>query len=91
MHSSHHARVRCQQRGIPPLVVDLLLEFGSREQAGAGTSKVFLDKSARRRVKAYAGALAGVIEEHLDVYLVVNDADDVLVTATHRLERIRRH
>lgn len=91
MHSSRHARARCQQRGIPPLVVDLLLEFGSRERAGAGMTRVFLDKGARRRVKAYAGTLAGVLEQHLDVYLVVNDADDVLVTAAHRLERIRRH
>lgn len=91
MYSSRHARIRCQQRGIPPLVVDLLLQFGTRERASTGTSKVFLDKGGRRRVKAYAGALASQLEDHLDVYLVVNDAGDVLVTAAHRLERIRRH
>lgn len=90
MHRTHHAEARCQQRGIPPLVIDLLLQFGTCEPAGTGARKVFFDKPAKRRVKAYAGPIASLLDEHLDVYLVVNDTDTV-ITAAHRFDRIRRH
>lgn len=58
MEIKHHAKVRAQQRGIPPIVVDLLMRLGQRETAGDGLSKVFMDSSARRKVCAYAGQLA---------------------------------
>lgn len=90
MHLSQHATRRSQQRAIPPMVIDLLLEFGSSEPAGDGASKVFFDKTARRRLKTYAGTLSGIINEHLDVYVVV-DADNKVITAAHLTERIRRH
>lgn len=90
MHTTHHAAVRIQQRAIPPLVVDLLLEFGSSEPSGDGTSKLYFDKPARRKVKNYAGPLAGYLEQHLDVYAVVG-ADEKVITVAHRLDRIRRH
>lgn len=86
---SRHAVVRQQQRGIPPLVLDLLLQFGSEEAAAGGVSKVFFDKKARRRVEAYAGPLAQSLREHLDVYAVVGQHHQV-ITVGHRLDRIRR-
>lgn len=90
MNTSKHAKIRSQQRGIAPLVIDLLLKFGSEEPAGAGASKVFFDKRARRRVKSYAGPLAAVIDDYLDVYAVVA-ADNTVITTAHLTERIRRH
>lgn len=90
MHTSHHAAARLQQRAIPPLLVDLLLEFGASVPSGDGTSKYYFDKSAKRRVKAYAGPIARVLNEHLDVYAVVTD-DAKVITVGHRYERIRRH
>lgn len=90
MKKSHHAEVRSQQRGIPPILIDLLLEFGVIEPAGSGATKVFFDKRARRRVQSYAGHLAGVLDEHLDVYAVVS-SDNEVITVAHRTERIRRH
>ena len=83
---SRHAQVRSQQRAIPELMIDLLLQFGSSERAGAGVSKVFFDKTSRRRVKAYAGPLASLLEEHLDVYAVVSD-DMTVITTGHRTMR----
>ncbi len=83
---SRHAQVRSQQRAIPELMIDLLLQFGSCERAGAGVSKVFFDKTSRRRVKAYAGPLASLLEEHLDVYAVVSD-DMTVITTGHRTMR----
>lgn len=90
MNTSHHAETRIQQRAIPKLIIDLLLEFGASEPAGRGTSKVFFDKSARRKVKAYAGALSKMLEEHLNIYAVVGD-DEKVITVGHRFERIHRH
>lgn len=90
MRTSQHANIRCQQRAIAPMVIDLLLQFGTNEPAGNGASKVFFDKAARRRVKKYAGPLAGLLEEHLDVYAVVG-SDSKVITVAHRIERIHRH
>lgn len=62
MLNTKHAACRLQQRGISQMVVDLLLQFGRSEPSGSGTSKFFFDKHSRRKVKAYAGPLAGMLE-----------------------------
>jgi hypothetical protein len=90
MDATRHASIRAQQRAIPPLVVDLLLQFGHRERAGDGAYKVYLDKLSRRRLDAHAGAVSRALNEHLDVYLIVG-ADERVVTMGHRSERIRRN
>jgi hypothetical protein len=88
--ASLHAHVRAQQRAIPPILIHLLLEFGATEPSAGGTRKVFFDKRARRRVGTYAGPLAAMLEEHLDVYAILGEHDRV-VTVGHRTERVRRH
>ena len=90
MHMSQHAAIRSQQRAISQMQVDLLMQFGTSQPAGEGASKLFFDKAARRRIRAYAGPLAGLLNEFLDVYVVVS-ADDNVITAAHLIERIRRH
>lgn len=90
MNVSRHAKDRSQQRAIPELMIDLLFQFGSTEKAGSGACKMFFDKSSRRRVKAYAGPIAGLLDEHLDVYAVVS-ADMTVITVGHRTDRIQRH
>ena len=85
-----HAQARSHQRAIPELLIDLLLQFGATQKSGGGTFKVFFDKAARRRLQAYAGPLAGLLGEHLDVYAVVS-ADSSIVTVGHRIERVKRH
>jgi hypothetical protein len=90
MKMTHHASVRCQQRAIPPILLDLLMQFGKCAPAGDGTSKMYFDKAARRRLKSYAGPLAGVLAEHLNVYAVVG-SDNEIITAAHLISRIHRH
>jgi hypothetical protein len=85
-----HAHIRSQQRSISPLMIDLLLQLGTTEKTFGGATKVFFDKVSRRRVYAYAGPLASLIEQHLDIYAVVGD-DCQIITVGHRNERIRRH
>lgn len=87
---SQHACLRSQQRGISRLVIDLLMEFGASEPSGEGTTKFYFDKPARKRLAAYAGSIAPLLDQHLDVYAVVA-ADSRLVTVAHRFERLRRH
>ena len=87
---THHAAVRSQQRGLPPILIDLLIQFGCTEPAGNGASKVFLDKAASKRLKAYAGPLACTLERYMDLYAVLGPEGQV-ITVAHRLERIRRH
>jgi hypothetical protein len=86
MHLSKHAQTRAQQRSIPPMLIDLLLQFGVSERAGSGVSKMYFDKPSRRKVKAYAGTLGGLLNEHLDVYAVVTD-DLKVITTGHRTQR----
>jgi hypothetical protein len=50
---------------------------------------MFFDKTSRKRVKAYAGPLAGFIEEHLDVYAVVSSNENI-ITVGHRDKRVTR-
>jgi len=88
--TTRHAQVRAQQRAIAPMVIDLLLQFGKTERAGDGTNKYYFDKSARRRVQAYAGPLAAMLDQHLDVYAVVS-SDSKVITVAHRTERIKRN
>lgn len=90
MYLTQHATTRSQQRAIPQFVIDLLLQFGASEPSGEGTNKLFFDKAARRRIKAYVGPLAKAVDEHLDVYAVVAP-DSKVVTVAHRLDRIQRH
>lgn len=91
MQLSRHANARSQQRAIPEMMIDLLLQFGSSERAGSGVRKMFFDKPSRRRVKAYAGPLASFLEQHLDLYAVVSEEDMKVITVGHRTDRIQRH
>jgi hypothetical protein len=86
---TRHATLRSQQRAIPPMALDLLLQFGCIEPAGDGCTKVYLDKRARKRLDAYAGAIAHHLRDHLDIYAVVS-TDQVVVTVGHRTDRVHR-
>lgn len=87
---TRHAQTRLQQRAIPPIVVDLLDEFGSRFRA-SGAERVVFDKAAIKRVRRHLGGDRGLrlVEPWLGVYAVLGD-DGHLVTAAHRSRRIWR-
>jgi UDP-N-acetylglucosamine transferase subunit ALG13 len=83
-----HANVRCQQRGIPPIVVDMLLQFGRRDHDHAGAEIVYFDSSAKKKIEKYTGSLIGKFNEHLDSYVVM--AGGAIVTVGTRYKRIKR-
>lgn len=88
MQTGAHARSRCQQRGIPPVVVDLIVDFGA-EVRTYGASKYYLDRRSRSDLRRAVGSQAlRQVEHKLNCYVVVAD-DGVLVTAAPRTKRIR--
>lgn len=90
MNMTKHAKKRQQQRGIPPIVVDLLLDYGTEVRApGQQTTKCYFDKPARRRLRVYAGHLAPLFEEYLDCYVVVGD-DRNVITVAPLIKRVQR-
>ena len=83
-----HARSRCQQRGIVPAIVDLIVDFGA-EVRSHGASKYYLDRKARTDLRRAVGSQAlRQYEQKLNCYVVVAD-DGVLITAAPRTTRIR--
>jgi len=84
---SDHARVRMQQRGIRPEVVETLLELGETEHDHHGGTIYYLSKAVINRVKSRS--LRRTLEEGRKVYAVVTQ-DRAVVTVGHRTRRIRR-
>ena len=87
---SRHAADRLQQRGIPPIVIDLLERFGASERSN-GAEKIFFDKKAKKNLQHHFGGAGSlrVLEPWLDAYAVIAD-DGVVITAGRRRKRIVR-
>ena len=81
-----HARKRCQQRGIPPLIVEWLFEFG-RDVHKNGAELIYFDKKSRRALRKYAGRqVFRMLDKYMDSYLVT--VDGKIVTVGHRTKPI---
>lgn len=85
MKLSKHAVVRQQQRGIPPIVVELLLDWGRSEPArGTACTRYFFDENARRGIKAHYGQMASQVSRYLDCYALVSD-EGIVITVAHQI------
>ncbi len=81
-----HSLIRCQQRGVPPIVVDLLIQFGVRKHDSAGGEILYFDKKSKKKIEAYAGGLFGKLNVHMDAYAVM--ASGKLITVGSRYKKI---
>lgn len=89
MEMSRHAAVRAQQRNVSPLIIDWLLEYGSRSFDKHGAELRFFDKRSRKALSArYGGHLIGNLSKQLDAYLVVSNG--AVLTTGFRTKRIKR-
>jgi hypothetical protein len=86
---TQHARARMQQRGIAPVMLDRLLDYGRERHDHHGAVVVMLDKRARRRL-ARAGAPGPDLDRLRGVYLVLGH-DGAVYTVGHRRRRFRNH
>ena len=83
-----HGRLRMQQRGIPPLIVQWLEAYGSEKFDHRGGCILHFDKRARRRLEREVGREpVRRMHEWMDAYIVVA-MDGTVVTVGHRYERI---
>jgi len=86
MQKTFHSEVRGQQRGVPPIIVDLLMQFGVREHDARGAEILYFDKRSKKKIETYSGGLFGKLNEHMDAYAVISSGK--LITVGIRIKRI---
>ncbi len=85
---THHAAVRSQQRGIPPLIMDLIIKYGCLTRI-MGADVYSLDKHSRKTMIKEIGEIAYKrLRDLLDIFVVVAD-DGHVITTGKRFKRIR--
>ena len=88
---SEHARIRMQQRGVPPLIIEWLLQYGAMVYDHQGARIRYFDKESRKRIRKEKGDIAlRRFHELLDCYAVVSE-DGTVVTVGHAYGRIRKN
>ena len=88
---SKHAKTRCQQRGLPPLVLNWLTQFGATQYDHRGAEIRYFDKRSRQELAQFAGKeVVNRLSSLLDAYVVIS-SDGVVITAGHRYKPITRH
>lgn len=91
---TNHANIRSQQRGIPPLVSDWLLDFGDEVYDGhGGVVRYFTPKSVRKVEKAVGREPVRRMSEFLRCYLVQSSYDGTVLTVgkRHNNKHLPRH
>ena len=85
---SAHARTRTQQRAIPKLVVNWLIDFGAETSTSGGCTVRYFDRPAKRRLEHAVGREAvSRFKDKLSCYLV--ERDGKVITVGHRYHRIQ--
>jgi hypothetical protein len=89
--TTHHASVRSQQRGIPPLIDQWLDLYGHEEYTGAGYIKrYFSHQSIRQLQRDFGRQPVSLMERYLNAYKVESCADGRTVTTGWRSAHMRR-
>ena len=93
-HQSRHARLRTQQRGVPPLVMHWLLDYGEESFDGhGGVVRFFTPQSLRQMQRDVGSAPLKRLSEFLRCYLVQSSVDGCVITVgkRHPGKRVRGH
>ena len=81
---TYHASLRCQQRSIPEIGLDLVQKFGVCRPVGQGAVSYSFDKASWRRVESYVGSWPLKTMDRLRrLYVVVSDSG-ALITAAYK-------
>jgi hypothetical protein len=84
---SDHAAIRQQQRGIPPLVSDWLIDFGDEQFDGhGGVIRYFSKQSVRRLQRDIGREPVARMSEYLRCYLVQSSHDGCVITVGKRYQ-----
>ena len=88
--NTKHADIRAQQRGIPPMVDELLDRYGHEEHDGHGAVLLYMNKDSIRRMERDLGRRpVSRLSEWFDTYKV-KGADGRTITVGHRTRRLWR-
>ena len=93
-HQSRHAHLRAQQRGVPPLVLHWLLDYGEESFDGhGGVVRYFTAHSVRQLERDVGQAPLKRLSEFLRCYLVQASVGGCMITVgkRHPGKRIRGH
>lgn len=91
MDLTKHAKARQQQRGVSPRIRDWLCAHGAKSHDHRGAVIRYFDKRARRRVLEHFGAdAAGWLDKHVRTYVVLDAAEETIITVGKRYIRIPR-
>ena len=86
-----HAVRRAQQRCLPPLVIELLDQFGEEAYDGHGAVVKFFSRASKRTMERQLGrAPVRKLAEYLDAYKVESSHDGCTITVGHRIKHIKR-
>ena len=89
MQLTQHARIRMQQRSIPPLIVDWLDGYGVTERAPDNAEIVFFDNKAKKDLARDCGKeVIKRLSKYLNTYLVRKRSR--VLTVGYRNGRFRR-
>jgi hypothetical protein len=88
--NTRHADVRAQQRGIPPMIEQLLDLYGQEEHDGRGAITLYLNKNSIRNMKRDLGhRVVSRLAEWLDAFKI-KSTDGQTITVGHRTRRLWR-
>jgi hypothetical protein len=80
MELTKHARVRSQQRSIPPLILQWLLEYGDRTSAH-GALRLSFSKRARREIEGVVGKrVVSQLGKFLEASAIVDPRTESVIT-----------
>jgi hypothetical protein len=87
---TNHAILRSQQRGVPPMIIDWLHDFGERRYDGHGGVIRFFSAKSRYRLEQEVGRdQIRRLSEHLRCYLVESSHDGSIITVAKRYSNSR--
>jgi hypothetical protein len=80
-----HAQVRAQQRGVPPLIQEWLVDYGESRYDGRGGVVRYFSKRARRALEKQVGsAPVRRLAEYLRCFLVESSDSGAIITVGKR-------
>ncbi|MDT8413683.1 MAG: hypothetical protein RQ875_14565 [Vicingaceae bacterium] len=87
---TYHAEIRCQQRGIPPLILQWLDLYGEEQYDGRGATIRYFSRSSQKAMeKDFGRSPIKKLSEFLNAYKIESH-DGTVITAGHLTKRINR-
>lgn len=83
MMMTKHAKTRCQQRGIKPHLLELVIEYGRKSiLPGGATGYILRRRDKNRLIQKYKKMIQTL--DHLGGVKVVEGPDGMIITTYHR-------